>query len=92
LNLERKLFVALITGKLLDAEVNGVDVLGQVVLSVELLVAPVARMLHNDVNICNVGFEAGFILKHPFTNVAGPETKNNNSSIAFVFWEMLMSS
>jgi hypothetical protein len=75
LNLERKLFVALITGKLLDAEVNGVDVLGQVVLSVELLVAPVARMLHNDVNICNVGFEAGFILKHPFTNVAGSETK-----------------
>ena len=42
LNLQRIPFVALLADKLLDAEVNRVDVIGKTIFSLELLFAPVA--------------------------------------------------
>jgi hypothetical protein len=42
LNLQRIPFVALLANKLLDAQVNRVDVIGKAIFSPELLFAPVA--------------------------------------------------
>ena len=75
LNLERISFVAMLADKLFDAEMNRVDVLGQDINWFEILVAPVARMALNIMHTSNVGSETDCTFKHPFTNVAGPETK-----------------
>jgi hypothetical protein len=61
LNLQRILLVAMLAGKLLDAQVNRVDVIHPDVLSSELLVAPVASQSWSHVDGSLVQSEIGAI-------------------------------